>query len=39
VQTRTPPLASAEHGRTVQSVLDAIYRSSAERREVEVEVA
>ena len=32
----TPPHADAAAGRRVQSVLDAIYRSSAENREVEV---
>ncbi len=37
VASRTPPQASAADGRTVQAVLDAIYRSAAENREVEVE--
>ncbi|NNM27308.1 MAG: Gfo/Idh/MocA family oxidoreductase [Phycisphaerales bacterium] len=37
VASRTPPAASAADGRQVQSVLDAIYRSSAAGREVEVE--
>ena len=32
----TPPHADAAAGRRVQSVLDAIYRSSAEGREVAV---
>jgi predicted dehydrogenase len=36
VATRTPPSASAADGRAVQSILDAIYRSSAEGREVEI---
>ena len=36
VTTRTPPTASGEDGRVVQAVLDAIYRSSAEGREVDV---
>jgi predicted dehydrogenase len=30
------PLATAQQGRTVQAVLDAIYRSAEERREVKV---
>jgi predicted dehydrogenase len=30
------PMPTAEQGRTVQSILDAIYRSSAEKREVPV---
>jgi predicted dehydrogenase len=36
VLTRVPPAASAQHGRDVQAVLDAMYRSSAEGREVDV---
>ncbi len=32
-----PPMPSAEQGRTVQSILDALYRSSEQRREVTVE--
>jgi predicted dehydrogenase len=36
VRTRTPPDASLAHGREVQSILDAIYRSSEEGREVEI---
>ncbi len=31
------PMPTAEQGRTVQSILDAIYRSSAQKREVPVE--
>ncbi len=31
------PTASAEQGRTVQSILDAIYRSGEQGREVKVE--
>ena len=36
VTKRAPPAASAEHGREVQAILDALYRSSDEGREVEV---
>lgn len=36
VVDRVPPEASAEDGRAVQAVLDALYRSSDEKREVEV---
>ena len=36
VMKRNEPDARAEHGREVQAVLDALYRSSAEGREVEV---
>jgi predicted dehydrogenase len=36
VVDRVPPAASAEDGRAVQAVLDALYRSSEEKREVEV---
>ncbi|MCK4872247.1 MAG: Gfo/Idh/MocA family oxidoreductase [Phycisphaerales bacterium] len=36
VATRTPADPSPEHGRTVQSILDALYRSSEAKREVEV---
>lgn len=36
VLDRQPPHASAEAGRKVQAVLDALYRSSEQRREVEV---
>jgi predicted dehydrogenase len=34
---RGKPIATAEQGRTVQSILDAIYRSSEQGREVSVE--
>jgi predicted dehydrogenase len=34
VASRTPPTAAAEHGRDVQTVLDALYRSSESGREV-----
>jgi predicted dehydrogenase len=37
VGTRTPPSASAAQGREVQAILDALYRSSEQRCEVEVE--
>lgn len=37
VRERTPPEASAAQGRVVQGLLEAIYRSSREGREVEVE--
>jgi predicted dehydrogenase len=37
IERRREPVATAEQGRTVQSILDAIYRSSAEQREVKVE--
>ncbi|MCH7798403.1 MAG: Gfo/Idh/MocA family oxidoreductase [Planctomycetes bacterium] len=36
VRSRTPPEASAADGRAVQCVIDALYRSAAEEREVEV---
>ncbi len=36
VETRTPPEASAAQGRAVQTVIEALYRSAAEDREVEV---
>jgi len=36
VTKRTPPAASAQDGREVQAILDALYRSSDEAREVEV---
>ena len=36
VETRTPPEASATDGRAVQTVIDALYRSAAEGREVEI---
>ncbi len=36
VRSRTPPEASAADGRAVQNVIDALYRSAAEDREVEV---
>ncbi|MHC4946683.1 MAG: Gfo/Idh/MocA family protein [Planctomycetota bacterium] len=36
VTERTPPPATAAHGRIVQSIVDAIYLSSDEGREVEV---
>jgi predicted dehydrogenase len=36
VLKRVPPAASAQHGRDVQAVLDAMYRSSAQGEEVEV---
>lgn len=36
VQDRTPPAASAEQGRAVQALIEALYRSSREGREVEV---
>ena len=36
VKKRTPPQASAQDGRDVQAILDALYRSSDEGREVEV---
>jgi len=37
VRSRTPPEASAADGRAVQAVIDALYRSAAEHREVEVQ--
>ena len=37
VTKRTPPQASAQDGRDVQAILDALYRSSDEGKEVEVE--
>ncbi len=37
VETRTPPEASAADGRAVQTVVDALYRSADEEREVEIE--
>jgi predicted dehydrogenase len=36
VERRTPPEASAENGRAVQALIEALYRSAAEGREVEV---
>jgi predicted dehydrogenase len=36
IETRTEPQASGEVGLMVQSILDAIYRSSEEDREVEI---
>jgi predicted dehydrogenase len=36
VHDRTPPVATGEQGRYVQNVLEAIYRSSFEGREVEI---
>jgi predicted dehydrogenase len=36
VVNRTAPAATAEHGRAVQAILEAFYRSSEEGREVEV---
>ena len=36
VEKRSPPEASAEDGRAVQLVIDALYRSAAEDREVDV---
>jgi len=36
VRSRTPPEASAADGLAVQGVIDALYRSAAEDREVEV---
>ncbi|MHC4828479.1 MAG: Gfo/Idh/MocA family protein [Planctomycetota bacterium] len=36
VAGRTPPEASAENGRAVQSLVEALYRSAAEGREVDV---
>ncbi len=36
VETRTPPQASAGDGRAVQTVVDALYRSADQEREVEV---
>jgi predicted dehydrogenase len=32
-----PPMPSAQQGRTVQSILDAIYRSGQEKREVRLD--
>ena len=37
VASREPPRASAEHGREVQGVVEALYRSAGEGREVEVD--
>ena len=37
VESRTPPEASAADGRAVQTVVDALYRSADEQREVEIE--
>jgi predicted dehydrogenase len=37
VKGEAKPMPTAEQGRTVQSILDAIYRSGEERREVPVE--
>ena len=37
IRGEAKPMPSAEQGRTVQSILDAIYRSGEERREVPVE--
>jgi predicted dehydrogenase len=36
VRGEMKPIATAEQGRTVQSILEAIYRSGEERREVQV---
>ncbi len=36
IETRTQPDASAAQGRTVQAMLDALYRSAREEREVEL---
>jgi predicted dehydrogenase len=36
IESRTPPEASAEDGRAVQALVEALYRSAAEGREVEV---
>ena len=36
VTNRTAPQATGENGRAVQAILEAIYRSAAEEREVEV---
>ena len=36
VRERTPPVATGEQGRYVQVVLEALYRSSFEKREVEI---
>ncbi len=38
VTTREQPPATGEHGRIVQAIIDAIYRSSEEDREIEVEL-
>jgi len=37
IENNTQPIASAEQGRTVQSILDAIYRSGEERREIRLD--
>jgi predicted dehydrogenase len=37
VEEGKQPMASAEQGRTVQSILDAIYRSGEEQREVRLD--
>ena len=37
IEGREKPLATAEQGRVVQSILDAIYQSSAERREIRLD--
>ncbi len=36
VEQRSTPVATAQHGRAVQSVVDALYESGTQRREVEV---
>jgi predicted dehydrogenase len=36
IETRTPPDASGQHGRDVQAILDAWYRSAGEGRDVAV---
>jgi predicted dehydrogenase len=36
VSSRMQPAATADHGRGVQAILDAMYRSSAQAREVEI---
>ena len=36
VKGEMKPIATVEQGRTVQSILDAIYRSGQERKEVQV---
>ncbi len=38
VTSRKPPAASGEQGRAVQAVLDALYRSSRKRLDVDVEL-
>jgi predicted dehydrogenase len=37
IEGKAEPLATGEQGRMVQSILDAIYQSSAERREVRLD--